>query len=126
MWDIIEGKNWYINKVALPILRGDWERCNSKVKIQVSVNGNILEADIATIDDEEAEMKIHVHLAGHSDLENTTPYSFRLLDGDGLVYAYGWSEDDSSFAPLDDFGEPSWGCVSIEYFNEEKLEWEEL
>ena len=45
---------------------------------------------------------------------------FRLLDGDGVVYAKGrfvgdaGSED--AFGPLDDYGMPNWGCTSIEYW----------
>lgn len=121
MKSIIEGKSWYIDRVALPILRDD-----EKVKVHVSLNGEAYDAEVATIDDEDAEMKVLVKLKGSSDLANCTHFSFRLLDGDGLVYAYGWSKDNSSFAPLDDYGAPMWGCAYIEYFNEEKLEWEEL
>ena len=41
-------------------------------------------------------------------------YSFRLLDDDGTVYAYGKSTDNSSFAPLDKY-KPLYGCTTIEY-----------
>jgi hypothetical protein len=47
---------------------------------------------------------------------------FRLLDADGEVYAEGLilvpaGEEGGllDFSPLDDFGEPNWGCTSIEY-----------
>jgi hypothetical protein len=47
---------------------------------------------------------------------------FRLLDADGEVYAEGLilvpaGEEGGllDFSPLDDLGEPYWGCVSIEY-----------
>lgn len=46
-------------------------------------------------------------------------YDFRLLDDDGVVYAYGVSTDDSSedaFAPLDDYS-GAYGCTEIQYKN---------
>jgi len=43
-------------------------------------------------------------------------YRFRLLDDDGIVYAYGVSTDDSSFAPLDRY-EYIYGCTEIQYKN---------
>lgn len=43
-------------------------------------------------------------------------YRFRLLDDDGIVYAYGVSTDDSSFAPLDRY-EYVYGCTEIQYKN---------
>ena len=55
-------------------------------------------------------------------------YKFRLLDDDRIVYGYGLSTDnctEHAFAPLD-YYEPEYGCVSIEYKNEETGEWEEL
>ena len=39
---------------------------------------------------------------------------FRLLDDDGVVYAWGWSDDDSSFQPLDEYGS-AFGCTEIQY-----------
>ncbi len=39
---------------------------------------------------------------------------FRMLDDDGIVYYHGYNLGDS-FAPLDDFGRPNAGCVSIQY-----------
>jgi hypothetical protein len=52
-------------------------------------------------------------------------YKFRMKDGDGNVYYYGRSGDDSDFGPLDDFGTPNAGCTDIEYLNE-KGYWEGL
>ena len=52
-------------------------------------------------------------------------FSFRLLDDDGIVYAYGKCTDDSSFAPLDVYGD-AYGMTMIEYKNPETKEWEEL
>lgn len=43
-------------------------------------------------------------------------FSFRLLDSDGIIYAYGKSTDDSSFAPLDRY-EYLYGCTEIQYKN---------
>lgn len=43
-------------------------------------------------------------------------YPFRLLDDDGIIYAYGFSTDDSSFAPLDRY-EYDYGCTEIQYKN---------
>jgi len=49
----------------------------------------------------------------HADVER-----FRLLDGDGDVYLYGYyidlSGSSSGFGPLDDLGR-SYGCTSIQY-----------
>lgn len=44
-------------------------------------------------------------------------YDFRLLDDDGLVYAYGKAtscDDEDAFTPLDDY-ESAYGCVWIQY-----------
>lgn len=50
---------------------------------------------------------------------------FRMLDDDGNAYYYGRLVDlnandafDNSFAPMDDFGNPNAGCVTIEYLTE--------
>lgn len=43
-------------------------------------------------------------------------FSFRLLDDDGIIYAYGKSTDDSSFAPLDRYMY-DYGCTEIQYKN---------
>lgn len=54
---------------------------------------------------------------------------FRLLDGDSNQIYTGFSNDSQSedaFAPLDDYGMPNDGCVSIEYMNKTTGEWEEL
>ena len=44
------------------------------------------------------------------------PYKFRLLDDDEIIYYYGKSSCNSSFAPLDDFGLGNAGCVDIQYY----------
>ncbi len=52
---------------------------------------------------------------------------FRLLDADGMVYYEGLSDDADSqraFAPLDDFGRGFAGCVTIEYFEQNR--WQAL
>lgn len=45
-------------------------------------------------------------------------HKFRLLDDDGVIYAYGYSNNDSSFAPLDCY-EGAYGCTEIQYRNKE-------
>ena len=52
-------------------------------------------------------------------------YSFRLLDDDGEIYAYGKSTDPSSFAPLDRYMD-SYGCTEIQYRNPETGKYETL
>lgn len=50
-------------------------------------------------------------------------HHFRLLDDDKIVYFYGYSDDNSSFRPLDEtMG--SYGCTEIQYFENGK--WETL
>lgn len=44
------------------------------------------------------------------------PHEFRLLDADGKIYYRGWSDNNNSFAPLDDFGRPNAGCTTIQYW----------
>lgn len=43
----------------------------------------------------------------------TLPHRFSMFDADGECYYQGRTDDDSSFAPLDDFGQPYAGCTSI-------------
>jgi len=43
-------------------------------------------------------------------------FKFRLLDDDGNIYAYGYS-DKESFSPLD-YYQPLYGCVTIQYKNQ--------
>ena len=60
--------------------------------------------------------------------ELPTLYKFRLLDDDGVIYAYGLSTEndtEEAFAPLDRY-EPLYGCVCIEYKNTNTGVWEEL
>ena len=52
-------------------------------------------------------------------------YKFRLLDSDGIIYAYGYSDDNSSFDPLDDYIEV-YGCTEIQYKNKLTGVWETL
>lgn len=53
------------------------------------------------------------------------PYKFRLLDDDGVVYAYGYSNDDSDFGPLDCYMY-SYGVTEIQYKNPVTKEYETL
>jgi len=60
--------------------------------------------------------------------EKLPHYSFRMLDGDDIVYYYGISTDNNTqaaFEPLDDFGMPNAGCTDIQYQNDLD-EWESL
>ncbi len=41
------------------------------------------------------------------------PHRFSMFDGDDNCYYQGRTDDDSSFAPLDDFGMPNAGCTEI-------------
>lgn len=52
-------------------------------------------------------------------------HKFRLLDDDGEIYFYGYSDCDSSFAPLD-WSMPLWGCVDIQYKNPITKEYDSL
>ncbi len=55
--------------------------------------------------------------------ENCT-HKFRMFDDDGELYYVGFSDDSSSFEPLDDFGMPNAGCTEIQYLENGK--WETL
>ena len=52
-------------------------------------------------------------------------FSFRLLDDDGFIYAYGVGTDDSSFAPLDRYA-PDYGCTEIQWKNPSTGKYETL
>ncbi len=41
------------------------------------------------------------------------PHRFSMFDADGECYYQGRTDNDSSFAPLDDFGRPNTGCTEI-------------
>lgn len=57
--------------------------------------------------------------------KNDFPYRFRCKDDDGIIYFSGFSKNDSSFSPLDDYG---YGCgaATIEYRNPNTGEYEIL
>ena len=61
------------------------------------------------------------------DNEGIVPplFNFRLLDDDGVIYAYGVSTDDSSFAPLDRYMY-DYGCTEIQYKNPSTGKYETL
>jgi hypothetical protein len=52
-------------------------------------------------------------------------HEFRLLDADKVIYAYGYSDDPNSFAPLDRYRD-DYGCIEIQYRNKDTGKWEEL
>jgi len=51
---------------------------------------------------------------------------FRMYDDDGELYYEGRSDDDSSFEPLDYYGEPNAGCTEIRYLNRKTKVYETL
>jgi hypothetical protein len=63
----------------------------------------------------------------HKDTKGM-PHKFRLLDDDGIIYAYGQCsscDDDDAFDPLDTTG-VDYGCTEIQYKNPETKKWETL
>ncbi|MEO2054725.1 MAG: hypothetical protein ABGX83_05440 [Nitrospira sp.] len=47
-----------------------------------------------------------------------TPYRFKMYDDDGEIMLAGvcsHHDDENAFAPLEDFGMPSYGCTEIRY-----------
>ncbi len=44
-------------------------------------------------------------------------HHFKMYDDDGECYYSGYSNDDSSFDPLDHFGMPNAGCTELKYRN---------
>jgi hypothetical protein len=60
-------------------------------------------------------------ILGHPDA-----VEFMLLDDDGRVCYSGYLVGEDYFAPLDDFGMPNAGCVSVMYREKGKLIWEHL
>lgn len=60
----------------------------------------------------------------HRDVKGCD-FFFRLLDDDGNVYAYGKSNDDSSFAPLDAYAF-DYGVTEIQYKNPKTGKYETL
>lgn len=128
----MRGKNWYIEYGALPIVgdmyADDWRDLLKNVKIQLPVGERkvfFLWLD-SQPDSACYEMFIPIAPPMSDDFVNRcTKYRFRLLDDDGVIYAYGCSADNSSFAPLD-WAESVWGCTCIEYYDLETGEWEPL
>lgn len=51
--------------------------------------------------------------------------TFRLLDDDGIIYAYGKATKDVDFEPLD-YYMYAYGCVTIQYKNKETGKYETL
>lgn len=59
---------------------------------------------------------------------NPKALEFRMCDDDGELYYTGkylGPDDETLFAPLDDFGTPNAGCTSIHYKNAQGA-WEQL
>ncbi len=53
------------------------------------------------------------------------PHCFKLYDGDNTLYFVGYSQDDSSFDPVDDYG-INYGVVTIKYYNKQTKTWDIL
>ena len=62
----------------------------------------------------------HMKEVGKPDNLN---HKFRVFDDDGILYAEGYTDDSSSFKPLD-YAMADWGCTEIKYLEGE--EWETL
>ena len=60
----------------------------------------------------------------HRDTKGMTE-SFRLLDDDGTIYAYGKAKEGVDFEPLD-YYMYSYGCTEIQYKNKETKKQETL
>lgn len=80
---------------------------------------------------------VAVEVAGPSDaspaqveLARKRGWPFKMYDDDGILYysgrcwsAEGWG-DETLFGPLDDYGMPNAGAVTIKYRNPETGKWE--
>lgn len=63
-------------------------------------------------------------IRNHADVR-----AFRMFDDDGEHYytgCYVGPDDETLFAPLDDFGTPNAGCTRIDYRDAETGAWETL
>jgi uncharacterized protein YxjI len=71
--------------------------------------------------------KKQVNIESVSHVEGSVlEHEFRLRDDDKNVYYKGKCNNDSSFAPLDDYGIGAAGCTEIQYRNKETKKWETL
>jgi hypothetical protein len=58
------------------------------------------------------------HKTSYDYKEGTNlPYRFIMRDADKELYFEGVTDNASSFAPLDDYGMPGYGCTDIKYLN---------
>jgi hypothetical protein len=75
------------------------------------------------------EQKAALEKATHQN-PGENVHRFRMYDDDGELYYSGWflgdAESEDGFGPLDDFGRPDAGAVTIEYKNAKTGKWEEL
>ncbi len=69
------------------------------------------------IDDEEDGPVLPVSSDYRPEFVGKLNEKFRLLDGDDGICFVGYSDNDSSFAPLDQLGR-GYGCVGIEYLDD--------
>ena len=80
--------------------------------------------DKDVIDDGDAVDNWNGESISLEDCKQRCTHKFRMLDDDDTVYYEGYSNNSSSFAPLDDFGMPNAGCTDIQYYEDGK--WESL
>lgn len=118
--------SWCFTEIALP-LYDEWEEKKlPTLSIDTSVGKKAVRLMEEPMERLELAWKLFVATtAADMPLDIRPVHCFRVLDDDGTVYAYGRSDDDSSFDPLDEYAAGAWGCTRIEYKND-KDEWEEL
>ena len=61
--------------------------------------------------------------SGCGDDDSKCIHLFRMLCAGDIIYS-GRSDDSSSFDPLDNFGQPNYGCDTLEYLEDGK--WKSL
>ena len=65
------------------------------------------------------------YYVGNPGKPTTCIHKFQLLDDDDILYFEGLSSNDSSFAPLDLFGN-GYGCTDLKYYNPNTDKFESL
>jgi len=94
----------------------------------------IITVDRVNKKDEKLKRRIYGHSKKVEGLEGEAykakvkeicTHKFKLLDDDGHVYFFGFSTNDSSFAPMDGIG-ACYGCTEIHYKNKITGEYEIL
>jgi hypothetical protein len=73
-------------------------------KDHIEEEGKVLEVNVLSRNYEESDEPKLIH-------------PFKMFDDDDNLYYEGFSTDDSSFGPLDNYGTPNAGCTYIQYKN---------